>query len=121
VTPRQVYGELVAEFAKLMFGILAVCGLISLAVQFCGCAATAPLEKAVRSGAEFATLAEPVLVEAYREQQKACLVALEESMKAECVAKVRAAWRPLLDAYDASRSAWCALDALANGDARCAP
>lgn len=71
----------------------------------------------MKSASTFASLAEPVVVEAYRAAQLACL---ETSDPPPCVAAVRAKWRPVIDSYDAFRKAWCVLDA-AVGDARCAP
>lgn len=85
-----------------------------------GCGgAGAELEGAVRSGAEFAALAEPVVVEAYRAEQKACLSRPSTEMQS-CVDAVRAKWAPLVEAYDRFRRAWCTLDD-AVGDARCKP
>jgi hypothetical protein len=82
-----------------------------LALGVTGCGASNDALKAVRSGAEFADKAEPILVGAYRMQLEMCVALPEEAEARACVEKVQAHWEPLITLYDTARRDWCAVDA----------
>ena len=97
------------------------CALIVL-VSFLGCAGSTPepvedLRKAVKAGAEFAQIVEPLIIANYKREQKQCLEASPETQYA-CVAAVRARYEPVFQKYDIARQAWCAVDSVI-GQGKC--
>lgn len=91
--------------------------LIVVLIAIAGCAGpTEDLRKAVKSGAEFAVIAEPILLAQYQKEQQECL--RSEATAVACVAGVRAEWAPRWQAYNVARDAWCAIDMVV-GQAKC--
>lgn len=90
------------------------------AVLLASCASSPPFDKAIAAGATFATVAEPVLIEVYAAEQRACLEQLDEPYASACVDNVRRRWRPVVESYEAMRAAWCAVDASV-GSGGCPP
>ncbi len=104
-----------AFFETLVLFVGLGIGLLLFSVT-CGCGGPAEeMRKAVKSGAEFSVVAEPLLIAFYQAQQDACLKQEEPKV---CIEKVRSLWTPVFEKYETARSAWCAVDK-AIGQGKC--
>lgn len=64
----------------------------------------------VLSSSEVIARAEPCLVMQYEAQQEDCLDEPTDEARRACVARVREAWRPVVDALGELRDARCSLE-----------
>lgn len=79
---------------------------------FCltGCAGgAAQADRAVAAMADFVEASEPILVAAYEREQEACLERMDSVDRVDCVTKVRAEWKPIIDAIEVVRDVWCGI------------
>lgn len=98
-----------------------IVAIIAFALGACAGQQSGPVEdlrKAVKAGAEFAVIAEPILLAQYQKEQQECLQSPPTATA--CVMGVRATWAPRWTAYNVARYAWCAVD-MVIGQAKCQP
>ncbi len=104
-------GPEVRWLRRIGWALIAVVAFVLGFAFLTGCGgAGEDLRPAVKSGAEFAVIAEPAIRAASRAEEHQCL-AKPPPDDAACVAAARAKWDPIIDAYDRARKAWCAVDA----------
>lgn len=75
-----------------------------------GCGAAQETLRVVRVSSEVIAVAEPCLVAAYEVEQRKCLELATLTEAEACVARVRAAWDPIEEAFATLRSARCAVE-----------
>lgn len=93
---------------------IATMGLLCMALAFAGClglgcGGAAQFEELAHASRDVATVAEPCLVAAKDHEESRC------NGDEACVAAVKAKWRPIADALDMMRDAWCSLSPDAEG------
>lgn len=75
-----------------------------------GCGAATETLRVVRVSSEVIAIAEPCLVTAYELEQRKCLELVTLAEAEACVARVRAAWDPIEQAFTELRAARCAME-----------
>lgn len=81
-----------------------------LAIALALVACSSDPSKLVTTATTFVSEADPILRQAYEDAQTFCFASGTPADHAACVAKVRAAWEPIIKGLTDVRAAWCEVE-----------